>query len=80
MPNLVAEVDDYTSLLSTVNAGLGATILPRGELTELAGEMAAPALIEPPLSYAADEVRKFLRAFIESHVRETQPPGAAWVD
>ena len=45
MPNLVAEVDDYTSLLSTVRAGLGATILPQGELTELADEMAAPALI-----------------------------------
>jgi LysR family nitrogen assimilation transcriptional regulator len=94
VPNLVAEVDDYTSLLSTVRAGLGATILPRGDLTELGDEMAGPALIEPPLymtvsivssqemplSYAADEVRKLLRTFIERHVRETQPPGAAWVD
>ena len=94
MPNLVAEVDDYTSLLSTVRTGLGATILPRGELTELGDDIAGPALIEPPLymtvsivssaemplSYAADEVRKLLRTFIERHVRETQPPGAAWLD
>ena len=94
VPNLVAEVDDYTSLLSTVRAGLGATILPRGELTDLGDEIAEPALIEPPLymmvsivssqemplSYAADEVRKLLRAFIERHVRDTQPPGAAWGD
>jgi LysR family transcriptional regulator, nitrogen assimilation regulatory protein len=94
VPNLVAEVDDYTSLLSTVRAGLGATILPRGELTELGDEIADPALMEPPLymtvsivssqemplSYAADEVRKLLRAFIERHVRDTQPPGAAWGD
>jgi LysR family nitrogen assimilation transcriptional regulator len=94
VPNLVAEVDDYTSLLSTVRTGLGATILPRGELAELGDGIAGPALIEPPLymtvsivspaeiplSYAADEVRKLLRTFIERHVRETQPPGAAWVD
>ena len=94
VPNLVAEVDDYTSLLSTVRAGLGATLLPRGELAELADDIAGPALIDPPLHmtvsivssqemplpYAADEVRKLLRAFIERHVRETRPPGAAWVD
>jgi LysR family transcriptional regulator, nitrogen assimilation regulatory protein len=94
VPNLVAEVDDYTSLLSTVRAGLGATLLPRGELADAGDDIAGPALIEPPLymtvslvssqemplSFAADEVRKLLRAFIERHVRETQPPGAAWVD
>ena len=94
VPNLTAEVDDYTSLLSTVRTGLGATILPRGELAELGDDIAGPALIDPPLymtasivssaemplSYAADEVRKLLRTFIERHVRETQPPGAAWVD
>ena len=94
VPNLAAEVDDYTSLLSTVRTGLGATILPRGELAELGADIAGPAVIEPPLymtvslvssaemplSYAADEVRKLLRTLIERHVRETQPPGAAWVD
>ena len=94
VPNVVAEVDDYTSLLSTVRAGLGATILPRGELADLGDDIASPALIEPPLymtvsivssqelplSFAADEVRKLLRTFIERQVRETQPPGAAWVD
>ena len=94
VPNVVAEVDDYTSLVSTVRAGLGATILPRGELADLGDGIAGPALIEPPLymtvsivssqelplSFAADEVRKLLRTFIERQVRETQPPGAAWVD
>jgi LysR family transcriptional regulator, nitrogen assimilation regulatory protein len=93
-PNLVAEVDDYTSLLSTVGTGMGATILPRGDRPQHGDDIAGPALIEPPLymtvslvssqetplSYAADEVRKVLRGYIERHVRETQPPGAAWVD
>ena len=93
-PKVVAEVDGYSSLLSIVRAGMGATILPKGDLTELGDEMAEPVLIEPalhmtvsiasaqekPLSYAAGEVRKVLRAFIERHVRETRPPGAAWVD
>src|SRR6202000_3261865 len=93
-PEVVAEVDDYSSLLSTVRTGMGATILPKGDLTELGEGMAEPVLIEPPLqmtvsiasaqekplSYAADEVRKVLRSFIERHVRETRPPGAAWVD
>ena len=93
-PKVVAEVDDYSSLLSTVRTGMGATLLPKGDLTELGDEMAEPVLIEPPLhmtvsiasaqekplSYAAGEVRKVLRAFIERHVRETRPPGAAWVD
>jgi LysR family nitrogen assimilation transcriptional regulator len=94
VPDLVAEIDDYTSLLSTVRTGLGATILPQGRLAELGDEIAGPALIEPPLymtasilssaemplSFTADEVRKVLRTFVERHVRETQPPGAAWVD
>jgi LysR family nitrogen assimilation transcriptional regulator len=93
-PKVVAEVDDYSSLISTVRAGMGATILPKGDSTGLGDDMAEPVLIEPPLhmtvsiastqekplSFAAGEVRKVLRSFIERHVREKQPPGAAWVD
>jgi LysR family nitrogen assimilation transcriptional regulator len=93
-PKLVAEVDDYSSLLSTVRTGMGATILPQGDRAGLGDDMAEPVLIEPPLhmtvsiasvqekplSYAADEVRKVLRSCVESHVREKRPPGAAWLD
>jgi LysR family nitrogen assimilation transcriptional regulator len=93
-PKLVAEVDDYSSLLSTVRTGVGATIVPKGDLAELSGDISEPVPIEPalymtvsiasaqekPLSYAAGEVRTVLRGFIERHVRETRPPGADWVD
>jgi LysR family nitrogen assimilation transcriptional regulator len=93
-PKVVAEVDDYSSLISTVRAGMGATVLPKGDSIGLGDDMAEPVLIEPPLhmtvsiasteekplSFAAGEVRKVLRNFIERHVREKQPPGAAWMD
>jgi LysR family transcriptional regulator, nitrogen assimilation regulatory protein len=92
-PNLVAEVDDFTSILSTLRTGMGTTVFPKGDLAELGEGIAGPALIEPPLhmtasilssndtplSHAAEEVRKLLHTFIERHVRETRPPGASWV-
>src|SRR5580698_5561228 len=49
-PTVVAELDDAPSLLAAVRAGLGGVILPTGNLTDIgAGDLSAPALIEPPL-------------------------------
>jgi LysR family nitrogen assimilation transcriptional regulator len=93
-PNLIAEVDDFSSILSTLRTGLGTTVLPKGDLTELGEGISGPALIEPPLqmtvsilsssdnplSQAAEAVRQLLRTYIERHIRDTRPPGAAWLD
>jgi LysR family transcriptional regulator, nitrogen assimilation regulatory protein len=93
-PNLVAEVDDFTTILSTVRTGMGTTVLPRGDLAELADGLSKPALIEPPifitaslvrsndvpLSPAGEEVRQLFRKFMKHHVRESRPPGVEWLD
>jgi LysR family transcriptional regulator, nitrogen assimilation regulatory protein len=93
-PNLIAEVDDFSSILSTLRTGMGTTVFPKGDLTELGDGISGPALIEPPLhmtvsilsssditlSQAAEAVRLLLHTFIEHHVRDKRPPGAAWLD
>ena len=92
-PNLVAEVDDFSSILSTLRTGTAATVFPKGDLSELGEGISGPALIEPPLhmtvsivssseaplSQAAAAVRQLLHTYIERHVRDTRPPGAAWL-
>jgi hypothetical protein len=35
---------------------------------------------EAPLSLAAEAVRQLLHTYIERHVRDTRPPGTAWLD
>jgi LysR family transcriptional regulator, nitrogen assimilation regulatory protein len=93
-PNLLAEVDDFTSILSTLRTGMAATVFPKGDLAELGDGIGGPALIDPPLdmtvsivsskgaslTHAAAAIRDLLRSFIEQHVRESRPPGATWVD
>jgi LysR family transcriptional regulator, nitrogen assimilation regulatory protein len=93
-PNLIAEVDDFTSILSTLRTGMGTTVFPKGDLTELGDGICGPALIEPPLhmtvsilsssdiplSQAAEAVRQLLCTYIERHIRDTRPPGTAWLD
>ena len=92
-PNLIAEVDDFTSILSTLRTGIGTTVFPKGDLAELGDGICGPALIEPPLhmtvsilsssdaplSQAAEAVRQLLCTFIERHVRDKRPPGAVWL-
>jgi LysR family transcriptional regulator, nitrogen assimilation regulatory protein len=93
-PNLIAEVDDFTSILSTLRTGIGTTVFPKGDLAELGDGISGPALIEPPLhmtvsilsssdaplSQAAEAVRQLLCTFIEHHVRDKRPPGAVWLN
>jgi LysR family nitrogen assimilation transcriptional regulator len=60
-PNIVAEADMLSSLLSMARTGIGSTIIPRGDLSDVAGfdmvpPLAPPSLIEPPLFLTASIV------------------------
>ena len=93
-PNVMAEGDMLSSLLSMVRTGLGSTILPKGDLSDIAGsDLATPLLIEPPLfltasvissgdfplTHAGEAVQDVLTKYVEKHLRETKAPGAEWV-
>jgi LysR family transcriptional regulator, nitrogen assimilation regulatory protein len=94
-PNVVAEADVLSSLLATVKTGIGATIIPKGDLVDVGQyELAPPMLIEPPifltasiissgdfpLTHAGEAVRKVLAQFIETQLHGSQQPGAEWLD
>jgi LysR family nitrogen assimilation transcriptional regulator len=93
-PNVVAEADVLSSILSAVRTGLGNTILPKGDLSDILGnDFAPPVLVEPPLfltasiissgdfplTYAGEAVRSVLSKFVESHLHQTRAPGAEWI-
>jgi LysR family nitrogen assimilation transcriptional regulator len=93
-PNVVAEAEVMSSLLSAVNTGMGSTVLPKGDLSDIAGnDFAIPVLIEPtlfltasiissgdfPLTHAAEAVRGVLITFVESQLRQIAAPGAEWI-
>jgi LysR family transcriptional regulator, nitrogen assimilation regulatory protein len=67
-PNIVAEADVLSSILAAVRAGVGSTIIPKGDTSDISGdELAKPLLIEPPLFLTASiifalSVREFLQA------------------
>jgi LysR family nitrogen assimilation transcriptional regulator len=91
-PNVVAEADVLSGILSAVSTGMGSTVLPKGDLSDIPGEHTA-LLIEPPLfltasiissgdfplTYAGEAVRNVLIKFAESHFRANNPPGAEWI-
>lgn len=92
-PNIVAEADVLSAMLSMVQTGIGDTILPRGDLSDIAGSDGCQArLIEPPLfltasiissgnfplTQAGEAVRKVLTEFIKEHLRRAKAPGAEW--
>lgn len=93
-PSLVAEVDDFSSTLSTVRTGMGVALVPSGAPAELGEGIAGPVPTEPPihmtasiltsndapLSEPAREIRTFLHNFIQRHVRETPSAGALWIN
>jgi LysR family transcriptional regulator, nitrogen assimilation regulatory protein len=93
-PNVVAEADVLSSILSAVSTGMGCTVLPKGDLSDISGnQLAAPLLIEPPmfltasiissgdfpLTYAGEAVRNVLVKFAENHFHAKQLPGAEWI-
>jgi LysR family nitrogen assimilation transcriptional regulator len=93
-PNIAAEADVLSSILSAVQTGIGDTILPKGDLTDVfSEELAQPVLIEPPLyltasiisssdyplTRAGEEVCRVLAQFIGDHMNKTAKPGAEWI-
>jgi LysR family nitrogen assimilation transcriptional regulator len=95
LPNIVAEAEVLSSILSAVQTGIGSTIIPKGDFSDISGnEVAKPLLIEPPLfltasiissgdfplTYAGEAVCNVLVKFMESHLRGTKAPGAEWID
>jgi LysR family transcriptional regulator, nitrogen assimilation regulatory protein len=93
-PTVIAEADVLSSILSTVQTGIGSTIIPKGDLSDIASDgLAKPLLIEPPLSltasvissgdfpltHAGEAVRDFLIQFVQAELGKTEPPGAQWI-
>jgi LysR family nitrogen assimilation transcriptional regulator len=93
-PNMVGEADVLSSLLSAVQTGMGHTILPKGDLSDVPGHGSLFALpIEPPvfltaaviasndfpLSRAALLTRGLFTRFVFKLMNETPPPGVAWI-
>jgi LysR family nitrogen assimilation transcriptional regulator len=93
-PNVVAEADVLSSILSAVRTGIGNTIIPKGDLSDISGnDLPEPLLVEPPLfltasvissgdfplTHAGEAVRNVLIQFVESHLRGAQAPGAEWI-
>ena len=93
-PNMVAEADVLSSMLSAVQTGIADTILPKGDFSDVAGHGALfPVLIEPPvyltasvlssqespLSHAAEMVRDLIGRFVLNKIQTMTPSGAEWI-
>lgn len=93
-PNMVGEADVLSSMLSAVQSGMGHTILPKGDLSDVPGHGSlfalpiAPAIFltaaviasnDTPLSRAALVVRSVLMRFVFELINETPPLGAEWI-
>jgi len=88
-PNIVAEAHDTASYIAAVKSGIGATLLPMGNIALLPGaESIITTLIsdlrltasvvwahDRSLPHAAEAVRDVLVAFIQRFVQEQQPVG-----
>jgi len=94
-PNVVMEVDIVANIITVVRAGVGGSVLPKGDLSDMSGDdLGEPEAIEPPvfltcsiissgnfpLSNAAGAVRDLLTGFVETTLRQTQAPGVEWID
>jgi LysR family nitrogen assimilation transcriptional regulator len=94
VPNIVAEGDVLSSILPVVKTGIGHTIIPTGDLADVAtDDFAAPIPIEPPLyltasvvsspdfplTRAGESVRSVLQGFLGQNLRGSLPPGAEWI-
>jgi LysR family nitrogen assimilation transcriptional regulator len=93
-PNMVGEADVLSSILSAVQTGMGHTILPKGDFSDVPGHGSLQTVpIEPPvfltasiiattdtpLSPVASLVRGVFERFIFRLMSGTPPPGAEWV-
>lgn len=93
-PDISAEMDVFSSILSAVHSGLGNTILPKGNFSDVPGHtrlFATP--IEPPLcltvsliahddgapTRATEGVRKCFIAFLRKYLDSRALPGAEWI-
>ena len=91
-PNIVAEADVLSGILSALSTGMGSTVLPKGDFSDISADLIA-LLIEPPLfltasiissgdfplTYAGEAVRDVLMKFAERHFRATDVPGLEWI-
>ena len=93
-PNVVAEIDVVANMLAAVRNGIGDTILPKGDLSDMAGnDLLQPLLIEPPayltcsiitspdfpLARAGDAIRTLLAKFTCDLLRKVKAPGVAFI-
>ena len=91
-PNVVAEADVLFGILSALSTGMGSTVLPKGDFSDISADQIA-LLIEPPLfltasiissgdfplSYAGEAVRNVLMKFAERHFGANDAPGVEWI-
>jgi LysR family nitrogen assimilation transcriptional regulator len=90
VPTVVAEIRDFASSIAAVRSGIGATILPIGDLSAVAGadsiiatqisaELHLTASLvcanDAPLTRAAEAVRVLIGPFVTRYMQENQPPG-----
>jgi len=94
VPKVAAEADLVSGILSAVQADIGDTIMPKGDLSEFQGcDDLTPIPIEPAihltaavvaaddalLTRAGEAVRDLLSSFVESRLFGARGPGAEWI-
>lgn len=93
-PEISAETDVLPNMLSAVQTGLGGTIIPKGDFSDIAGHANLQAIpITPalyltasvavagraPPSRAVEAVRALLAELVEMRFADAAPPGAEWL-
>jgi LysR family transcriptional regulator, nitrogen assimilation regulatory protein len=94
VPNIVVETDSVFSMLSAVQGGIGHTILPKGDMSDVPGHATISCTpIEPPiyltssvltagdapLTGAGEAVRDLFVGFVAHWLAENPLPGCEWV-
>lgn len=93
-PNVVMEADVVANIIAAVRAGIGGSVLPKGDLSDMDGDdLGLPEAIEPavyltcsilssgnfPLTNAAEATRDLFTEFVESSLKATRAPGVEWI-
>lgn len=94
VPNIVAETDAFSGMLSAVQTGMGHAILPKGDFSDVPGLSGVFCqLIEPPmfltasvlssndvsLTHAGEAVRDLFGVFAMQHLQDRQLAGTEWI-